>query len=255
MFDALLTGIIQGITEFLPISSSAHLVFVQYFLGWGDPELWFDIVLHVATLGSVVIYLHKDIVALLGSHRRSLALIILASVPTAVIGYALKDHVEHVFSAPQWPAFFLLITGVLLYSTRNREDTGRGQESFTWWEVLVVGVVQGLAVLPGISRAGSTIVTGILLGWKRRDAASFSFLLSMPAIAGAAVLGMRDLSGQSMLPFSSYGIGFVVALLSGIAALSFLFKVLSHKKFHIFAYYCWVVGFGMLILLYLRKGL
>lgn len=248
MIDSVLLGIIQGLTEFLPISSSGHLVFLQSLLGWSAPEIWFDIVLHLATLVAVVFYFRRDIVNVIVNDRRTIGLIVAGSAPTALIGWFGKDFVEHTFSSVSWAAFFLVITGVLLFLTRHFGKSNKNMKDFSVWAAVVVGVMQGFAILPGISRSGSTIAMGIFLGWEKTQAARFSFLLSIPAILGATILGFKEFSAQATLPISSYIIGFAAAFISGVAALYVLFRILLRNKLSNFAYYCWIMGITIYVL-------
>jgi undecaprenyl-diphosphatase len=248
MLDSIVLGIVQGITEFLPISSSAHLVFFQAFLKWTSVEIWFDIILHTATLLAVLFYFRKDLLEILLKKHYYIKLIIIGSVPTALIGWFFKDFVEAYFSSVLWSAFFLLITGFLLFITKYARKSDKDILKFSTWEVLLVGVMQGLAILPGISRSGSTIALAIMLGWEKKEAAKFSFLLSIPAIAGAALLGFKEFSGQSIQPDINYIAGFILAFISGLIALHILFRMLLRNKLHYFSYYCWIVGIILIII-------
>jgi undecaprenyl-diphosphatase len=255
-FDAILLGLIQGFSEFLPISSSGHLVMGQYFLGVPSAGLFLEVALHVATLLSVVIVYRVRLLALaVGAVRREpeawryILLLGLATLPAALVGLTLKDQVGRAFDTPAVTGFMLLVTGALLFSTVYALRRA-GEREIGWGLALLLGCAQAFAILPGISRSGTTITAGL---WGRVDpvkVAEFSFLMSIPAIAGAAVLQLPDLSGSveqiGTVPLLA---GFIAALVSGIVAIRFLIWLLRKQSFHLFAYYVWTVG--VLFLLYL----
>ncbi|MCK9582055.1 MAG: undecaprenyl-diphosphate phosphatase [Endomicrobiales bacterium] len=235
-------GFVQGLTEFLPVSSSAHLVFFQHFLGWNKPELFFDIMLHLATVIAVLIYFRKDIPALFTTDKKTLYLLILASVPTAVIGFAGKDYFEQTFSSVSSVAVFLFFTGIILFTAQFFGKEKKAFNSFGIGDALLIGIAQGLAIMPGISRSGSTIAVAMLLGYKRSDSARFSFLLSVPAVLGAALLGFKDFSGDIGVSYSSVAVGMLVAVIAGLFAIHYLIKLLNNNKLYIFGFYCLVVS-------------
>ena len=177
MLDSILLGIVQGLTEFLPVSSSAHLVFTQSLLGWNQPELLFDIMLHIATLAAVLVFFRADILKLFNlfdkDNRRYVLLLIAATIPTGLIGYLGKDYVETAFTSVRWPAAFLLVTGVMLFLAQKYGKNFKTRNNITFLDALIIGIVQGIAVLPGISRSGSTIATAMLLGIEKTEAAKF----------------------------------------------------------------------------------
>ena len=259
--QALLLGIIQGLTEFLPISSSGHLVLVQHLLGLREAELSFDVSVHVGTLAAVILYFRQDILAILGGLARSLrssagrpedrtyarlaGLIVLGSIPTAAIGLALHGVADRLFASPLITGAMLLITGTLLYATRPGRlpsGAGRSLSMLTLKDALIMGVVQGMAVMPGISRSGSTIATGILTGIRHETAARFSFLLSIPAVAGAALLVLKDAVQQGSVHLPTCLLGGVAALVVGYAALALLVFLVQKGRLYLFAPYCWIVG-------------
>jgi undecaprenyl-diphosphatase len=255
--EAALLGLVQGLSEFLPISSSGHLVMAQWFLDVPAPGIVVEVVLHVATLLSVAIVYRRRLAALTaGLARREpeawryAGLIALASVPAAVVGLGFEDALERAFDAPAVTGAMLLVTGAVLWSTASRSggdspiDTGRA---------LAMGVAQAFAILPGISRSGTTIAAAL---WGRVDAeqaAEFSFLMSMPAVAGAALLKTpeigRSVGGAQGLALAA---GFVVALVSGVVAIRSLLWLVRRRAFHTFAYYVWPVGLLFLLALWVR---
>lgn len=245
MFETLTTailGFVQGLTEFLPVSSSAHLVFVQYFLGWKQPAIFFDIMLHLATIIAVLIYFRNDVLKLFTSDKKTLYLILLASLPTAIIGFMGKDYFELAFSSISSTAVLLFITGIVLFVAQYFSKEKKFANSFSIRDVLIIGVAQGIAIMPGISRSGITIAVAMLLGYNRGDSARFSFLLSVPAVLGAALLAFKDFSTDIPLSLPSVAVGMIVAVVFGLLAIHYLIKLLNSNKLYIFAIYCVIVG-------------
>jgi len=251
-----LLGLLQGLTEFLPVSSSGHLVLAQSLVpGFRQPGVFFDVLLHVATLGAVVAYFWRDVAGMAVSllpggdagRRRLVGWILAATVPTGAIGLALKDPLEALFHAPRAAAAMLLVTGTVLWVSEVL-DRGRDPgDRIGVWRALAVGTVQGMAIVPGISRSGSTIAAGTLLGIRIEDAARFSFLISIPAIVGAAVLELRHAATPG-LAWGPYAAGAAAAFLSGLAAIHWLLGVIRRGRFRWFAVYCWILGAGYLLL-------
>ena len=264
--EAVLLGVVQGLTEFLPVSSSGHLVLFQNLLGLKEPLLAFDISVHVGTLFAVAIYFFKDIIGILKALTKWLAvlpdrqaasvllkedreirialLIIAGSIPTAILGLLFKEIAETLFSSVAIVGVTLIITGIILWCTRGVREEGHGIRQFTVKNSFAIGIVQGLAIIPGISRSGSTIAAGLLLGLNRETAARFSFLLSIPAVAGAGLLGAGDLLGQSDLPTAIIATGTLVSCIVGYASLKLLVWMVRRGRLHFFAPYC--VGLGIL---------
>lgn len=272
MFSALLLGIIQGLTEFLPVSSSGHLVlFGKIFPVVGDQVL-FDLVVHLGTLVPVLFVYREDILAMLRApfqergplserpNTRLALLVILGTVPTGIIGVAFKDAFEVLFSGVGTLGITFALTGLLLLSTRlTLAPAAPGQGAFSSlrtrlssraattaltlapWQALVIGVAQGLAITPGISRSGTTIAVALFLGLERELAARFSFLLAIPAICGAFVLTAKDAQVAS-LDFGVLGVGFVASMLSGYGALVLLVKLVKRGDFAWFAPYLFALA-------------
>jgi undecaprenyl-diphosphatase len=256
-WESILLGFVQGATEFLPVSSSGHLVIAQTLLHVSVPGIVFEVAVHVATLVSILVAyrvrladLARRALARDASALRYLALIVVASVPAGLVGVLLEDQVEALFESPVVPAVGLLLTGVLLWSTRSALPRATGSVS-TWRTALLIGVAQALAITPGVSRSGTTIVAALWLGVEAREAAAFSFLMAIPAIAGAAVLELPNLGGSGV-SISLLLAGSVVACLTGIAAIRTLVILLQKRAFHAFAPYCWVVGTLFLVYVALR---
>jgi undecaprenyl-diphosphatase len=263
-FQAIILGIVQGLTEFLPVSSSGHLVLFQNWFGLREPELAFDISVHVGTLAAVMIFFRRDIGAiiwaLLDFFKRLVAgraagaefaengdlrlawLIIAASVPTAFIGIGFHEIADRLFGSVALVGGALLVTCLLLLATRRSTVRQHTMAEFTMTAALAIGVIQGLAIIPGISRSGATIALGLLLGLNRDTAARFSFLLSIPAICGAALIGAGELASGGGPPLVTVALGTAVSALVGYGALWMLVYIVRRGRLHLFAPYCALVG-------------
>jgi len=252
-FHAILLGLIQGLTEFLPVSSSGHLAIAQHFLpGFEQPGLLFDVLLHFATTMAVVIYFRKDIWQLLTcffrsdpyavDDRHTVWMIILGSIPTAVIGLSGKDFFEGLFENLLVIGCMLLLTALLLIVAEKARKDGRGLAQLKVNDALLVGVVQGLAIIPGISRSGSTIACLLLRNIDGEAAARFSFFLALPAICGAMLLSLKDLQQVSSSEFPAYVLGALIAFGSGLFAIRWLMYVVRRRRLVGFAVYCLLVG-------------
>lgn len=269
--QAMILGAVQGITEFLPVSSSGHLVLFQHLFGLKHAELFFDISVHMGTLGAVIIFFRKEIGAILSSLYRTATglgkkeisfreswndpevklalLIVIGSIPTAIIGLLFHRIADQLFSSVFLVGITLVITGIVLWGTRRSAAEGREISGFTVSSALMIGIVQGMAILPGISRSGSTIAAGLYLGLDRSVAARFSFLLSIPAIVGAEILGLKDLEG-SLLPDTVTAIGTVTAFVVGYLSLAMLMYIIKRGRLYLFAPYCWLVGAAALVVVW-----
>ena len=262
--EAILLGVVQGVTEFLPISSSGHLVLFQNLLGFREPELLFDICLHVGTLLAVFAVYLRDIISILGTliripalaktdggygnlyvtneQVRIAVLIVIGSIPTAIIGLMFKEIADLLFSSIWIVGCMLLVTGCLLWFTRKLNTSGRTVKSMKARDALVIGITQGLAILPGISRSGSTISIALYLGIDRTTAGRYSFLLSIPAILGALLVSFDSNITQTSIPTVIILLGAAAATISGYLALKLLLLLVHRGKFYRFAPYCWIVG-------------
>ncbi|MCZ6634160.1 MAG: undecaprenyl-diphosphate phosphatase [bacterium] len=246
--QAALLGLIQGLTEFLPVSSSGHLALGQAILGIETGDITFEVIVHFGTLLAVLTALRERIRNLVGGcfqgdrkAWRMVLLLVLGTVPAAVAGLAFKDSLASAFADPRAVSGWLMVTGMILWSTRSR--TGE-RTQMRFWDTIWIGVAQALAVLPGISRSGSTIAAGLWRGLDGREAATFSFLLSIPIILGATVLEVGDLvahppTRETLVPLV---IGACTAYVSGGVAIRWLLRILQGGRLDRFAYYCWVVG-------------
>src|SRR3989344_2116977 len=237
--QAVVLGLVQGRTEFLPISSTAHLVVVQNLFGLTEPPVTFDIVIHIATALVTVIVLWSVIKAI---RFNQLKLIVLAMIPTGILGLWLNQWNELIFGSLIFTAVTLIINGFILLLPKFIKVKNK---LLNHQSAAVIGVAQGLAVLPGISRSGSTIVTGLLLGLKPEAAYNFSFLISLPAIVAAQVLQLKHLDLVEA-ELSNFGLGFAAAFISGYFALLWLRRLVSRGRLTGFAYYCLILGFLLL---------
>ena len=264
--EAILLGIIQGLTEFLPVSSSGHLVLFQHLFGLKEAELFFDVCVHLGTLLAVIVVFHQEIkniilalVRLLSSttskktalHKiesdpdlKMALLIVIGSIPTAALGFLFRSIADRLFSSAFIAGLMLMLTGLLLWITRwaATHVDRPGTDRLTPKNALIIGVVQGLAIIPGISRSGSTISIGLLLGINREMAARYSFLLSIPAIIGAGLLSLKGGFSQTDLAIQISMLGAGTAALVGYGALKSLLHVVKKGHLHLFAPYCWLVG-------------
>lgn len=261
ILTAALLGLIQGLTEFLPVSSSGHLVIGQELFGLTEPQLLFDVLLHIGTLTAVVVFVRRELVGLIlaffkfdylspGGFKRRwkddpdfrlLTAVVVGTIPTGIIGLAFKDVFEALFDSSRAVGWAFLATGLMLLASRLARPGERGEGDVGPWRSAVVGLVQGLAIIPGISRSGSTITAGLFLGLTRETAARFSFLLSLPAIVGALILELLDTGGLNVA-LSAAVAGFLTALVSGYLALVWLVRLVKAGRLHWFAPYLFVIG-------------
>ena len=263
ILEAIVLGILQGITEFLPVSSSGHLVLMQRFLGIKESQVFFDVMLHFGTLGAVIIVYHQLIGSLIRTgfstlfqadfyrrprltvsntpHLKLIWLLLLGSIPTGLIALLFRDTLESIFGKPMVVAGMLIITGLILQLSRfgqKRRQTGTPLQA---WHTPLIGIAQGLAIIPGISRSGSTISLSLLLGLSSQTAAQYSFLLSIPAILGAVVLKLKDAEAITIAP-TVIVVGALTSFIVGYIALRFLLAMLNRGKFSVFSYYCFALG-------------
>lgn len=261
--ESIILGVVQGLTEFLPISSSGHLVLFQHMLGFREPQLLLDVSLHLGTLLAVCIYFFPDLSRMTakvwgllgrGPHRPGslreamddpdLAMvcwIVAGSIPTALIGILFKDPLEKAFGSMSVVGVMLVVTGAILLATFRPAGKTSGRKQVGWARALGVGAAQGLAIIPGLSRSGTTIACGLLCGLDRELAGRFSFLLSIPAIVGALVLqlGSGGLEGVSLLSLIA---GMAASTLVGLGALRVLMGVVRKGHLFYFTPYCWAAG-------------
>jgi len=270
VLQAIILGIVQGLTEFLPISSSGHLLLVPWLFNWHflleNPDLnkTFDVALHLGTFVAVVIYFWREIGRLIGAwvrsiSRRSIAepesklawLLIVSTIPAALVGVLFEDFITNTLGKPWMIGVAMIVFAGFMYLVDHIAKLDRDIEALTWLDALLIGVAQALALLPGVSRSGITMMTGLLVRLDRESAARYSFLMSIPVIGGAAAFkGLevaRDgLPAGTATPFL---VGMVTAAVSGIAAIWFTLAYLKRHNFNLFVVYRLVVGVGVLVLI------
>jgi undecaprenyl-diphosphatase len=263
IISAIILGAVQGISEFLPISSSGHLVIVPHLLGV-ETGLAFDVILHVGTLVAIFTFFWKDIINIIkgfivsiinltegfdkfkdGLRRvpeeRFAWLILIATIPTGIIGLLFNNVVETIFRGTVFVGLFLIITGIILYYSERHSSGNITEKDMSFKQAITIGICQGIAVLPGISRSGATIASGLCLGLNREYAARYSFLLSVPAVVGAAVFKVKDLAIIDATTTVLVA-GFLSSVIFGYLSIKLLMKMIEGWSLDIFAYYCWIVG-------------
>lgn len=261
-FEAVILGIIQGLTEYLPVSSSGHLVITHHLFGLEEPAIFFDVIVHLGTLLIVIWYYRADIKATLtdtysGTARlfsgdkpaeimdrlpgfRLAWFIILGSIPTGVIGIGFRHQFEEMFASTQLVGAMLMVTGLIIFSTRFVSAKTENENRITWWIALCVGLAQGLAITPGISRSGATIAVALLLGVEREMAARFSFFMLIPALTGAILINLNEASTD--VSTTALTLGFFSSFIVGYFSLAFLVNFVKRGRLFWFSYYC--VGAG-----------
>ncbi len=255
LIQSIILGIVQGLTEFLPVSSSGHLVLTSKLLNIA-PNIAFDVLLHFATLLAVCLFFIDDIIRMIRAflfdrspenpYFKLGLLIIIASVPTALIGFGFEKKLEALFSSTFYVGCFLILTGVLIMLAENFGRARKNEKKVSFLDALIIGTAQGCAIAPGLSRSGTTISASLLMGLNRKLAARFSFLLSIPAILGVSIFKAKDI-------VSGFGVnelaGFVLAAVSGYLAIMLFMKMIQKKNIKIFAYYCFIVGILSILLI------
>lgn len=267
LLHSFVLGLVQGLGEFLPISSSAHLIVVPWLFGWRDPGLSFDVALHWGTLTAVLVYFRNDVLLLIRGFWRSLSpatrnfqndlhrmvwLLALASIPGAITGKLLEEKMESLFRNPLLIAATLSGFGVILLVADRYGRRQKALEQIRWLDALWIGVSQALAIIPGISRSGSTIAAGLGLGYQREAAARFSFLMSIPIILGAGVFKLRhfhsDMSHANLL------VGFLTSAFFGFFAIKYLLKFIARHDFRPFVWYRLALAALILVVFLLRRS-
>lgn len=263
ILQGIIIGIVQGLTEFLPVSSSAHLVFIQNLLGV-ESSLAFDTFLHLGTLIAVVWFFRYDIYKMLKSwwlslgdilqgrfregfyddpYKRLAWYVILATIPVGIVGVLFEDSVDALFSGALYvPAFFLFVTGTILYLSQRMPSGNVNYNNITKKEALFMGLGQACAILPGLSRSGTTIAAGLTIGLDKEFAAKFSFILSIPAILGAFILQAKDIGSAMDANFLPVILGFIASIIAGYMAIKWMLDLVQNRNLDIFSYYCWLMG-------------
>jgi len=250
ILHAVVLGLVQGLGEFLPISSSAHLILVPWLMGWADPGLTFDIALHVGTLIAVVLYFWKDWINLLHKgftkpkerEGKLFWYLVLATIPGALIGFGLEKIAETIFRNPVLIACMLIGLGVVLYLVDRKGKKQIDVQHISLRTSLLIGLSQALAIIPGVSRSGVTMTTALALGMTREGAARFSFLLSAPIILGAALVKVPELIAHPSMINTGFLTGMAVSCVSGLLAIGFLLRYVQTRTFLPFVFYRFALG-------------
>lgn len=263
-FQAVVLGIIQGLSEFLPISSSAHLALAPWLLGWEDPGLAFDVALHFGTLLAVLWYFRAEWAALVRAafgilttgrietpEKRRVMYLILATIPGAIGGYLLQEQAATSFRSPQLIGITVIVVGIVLWLVDKLVDQRRVLGEMRWIDALLIGLSQAVALIPGVSRSGATMTTSRGLRFDRESAAEFSFLMSMPIIVAAIVMEGPKALAESGLTNEIIS-GVAASAISGWLAISVLMRYVSRHSYGVFAFYRVVFGIGVLAVLYAR---
>ena len=263
IFQGIIIGIVQGLTEFLPVSSSAHLIFIQNILGV-ESSLAFDTFLHLGSLLAVLIYFRADIYKMIRAwllsigdilqhrfregfysdpYKRLAWYVILATIPVGIAGVFLESHVDALFAGALYvPGFFLFVTGTILYLSQRMASGQIDMSHMGWFQSLFMGLGQACAIMPGLSRSGTTIAAGLVVGLDKEFAAKFSFILSIPAIFGAFILQLKDIGLSLGTDGAAVILGFIAAFISGYLAIKWVLDLIQNRSLDIFSYYCWIVG-------------
>ena len=263
IFQGIIIGIVQGLTEFLPVSSSAHRIFIQKLLGV-ESSLAFYTFLHLGSLLAVLIYFRADIYKMIRAwllsvgdilqhrfkegfysdpYKRLSWYVILATIPVGIAGVFFESQVDALFAGALYvPGFFLFVTGTILYLSQRMASGQIDMSRMGWFQSLFMGLGQACAIMPGLSRSGTTIAAGLVMGLDKEFAAKFSFILSIPAIFGAFIVQLKDIGSSMSGDGAAIILGFVAAFISGYFAIKWLIDLIQNKSLDIFSCYCWIVG-------------
>ena len=264
ILQAIVLAVVQGLTEFLPVSSSGHLVLASWVFGWPDQGVVFDAAVHVGTLAAVLVYFGRDWLAIARgvvrgadaefrgegsvSSRKLIGLVVLATIPVAIAGYFLEDLLSGDLRSPTWAGVFLLVTAAILTIGERVGQGGRKMPGLGLPDAVRIGIAQAFAVLPGISRSGITISAGLTTGLDRQTAARFSFLLAVPALFGAGVFVLADaLATKAAVEWNVVTLGAITSFAFGLLAIGGLLRLLRTRSLYPFAGYCALVGIAVLI--------
>jgi undecaprenyl-diphosphatase len=259
--QAVILGLLQGLGEFLPISSSAHLVLVPWIFDWTDPGLTFDIALHIGTLVAVVIYFWKDWLRLVtkgladarSRDGRLFWYLVAATIPGAMAGFLLEKKAETIFRSPLLIAIMLIMAGVFLYWADRKSVKNIEMNNITFATSMMIGLSQALAIIPGVSRSGITMTMGLLMGLTREVAARFTFLLSTPIILGAALVKLPYIVANPALITANFMVGMLISFVTGIASIGFLLRYVQTRSFLPFAWYRFILGSLVVLIALVRS--
>ncbi len=269
IIQAIVYGAVQGFTEFLPISSTAHLILLPWFMGWNDPGLAFDVALHLGTLVALLVYFRSDWIALTRSsfdllrgrtrtsdpNARMVLFIVVATIPGALAGLFFEDIIEGALRSPAVISFTLIALALVLVAAERKGSRQKSLDGISWLDAITVGIAQAVALIPGVSRSGVTITAGLFRGMKREAAARFSFLLSTPIIAGAVAKQLLDIASLGLTPDQTVPLlaGIVSAGIVGYASIAFLLRYLQTRNTFVFVYYR--IALGLVVYLAFWSGI
>ncbi|NMB41328.1 MAG: undecaprenyl-diphosphate phosphatase [Firmicutes bacterium] len=248
--EAAILGLLQGLTEFLPVSSSGHLVIAQFFLGVKQPGVTFEVMVHFGTLMSIIWVFRKDLLELLGGfiskseQKKLLLLLIMGTIPTGLMGILFKPFFTQLFDKPFVAGIMLFITGFIVLAITRVKIMNKGVENIGIKDAVIIGIFQGIAIIPGITRSGTTILGALWRGLNKDTAIKYSFFLALPAIAGATLLEIKDLLkiGENAEFLGPNILATFIAFISGVFAITVFVNLLKKGKFYYIAYYCWAIG-------------
>lgn len=260
IIQAIIYGIVQGLAEFLPISSSAHLAALPQIMGWQDPGLTFDVALHLGTLAAVVAFFWRDWIKLIhsgftksrSSEGKLFWYIIIATIPGAIIGKLFEKQAETTFRSLALIGTMMIVMGLVLYIADRTSRNCISLKNIGFGRSFIIGLSQALAIIPGVSRSGITMAAGLSTGLKKEDTAKFSFLLSTPIILGAGILKLKDIGGMPYADVTPFIVGVVTSAVVGFIAIKFLLNYLKKHNFNIFVIYRIIVGFIFIGFYFLR---
>jgi len=273
LYQAVILALVQAVTEFLPISSTAHLFLFPWLLGWNDPGLDYTVVVHAGTLIGVILYFLKTWLELglaglgirypagaapeeIRTNRKLFWYIVAGTAPAALAGVLLEKHIETTFRSPVLMGSMLILVGVVMWVAEQRSPLARGMQSLTLGDALLIGTAQAIALVPGVSRSGITIVAGLVRGMTREAAARFTFLLATPIIAGASAVKLWQMRQNALGDETAAALvaGFLVSAVTGYAVIAFLLRYLQTRTLRIFIYYRIAFGIVILLLVFLQVG-
>ncbi|UCH12594.1 MAG: undecaprenyl-diphosphate phosphatase [Candidatus Omnitrophota bacterium] len=255
LLEAILSGVLQGLTEFLPVSSSGHLVLLHYYFGYKQPQLLFDTFLHVGTLLAILVYFRKDIWLIFTKQRYFLILILIGCIPTGIIGFLFEPFFRQAFVNIKLAGFMLITTAIFLFcgdfGARLREHHPETRSRLGIAKALIIGTVQGVSALPGLSRSGITISTALICQVRKREAVRYSFLLAIPVIIGTLIFELNNLGSVKGIFIPQVIAGSLCSFLTGLVAIYYLIKAIIKDRLSLFGIYCFLAGAAVLIKVYI----
>jgi len=249
LYQIIILAVVQGFTEFLPISSSGHLAILQNLWNIKEGAIVLDTILHLGTLGAILFFLRKEIIQIFKEKNwRLIFLIIIASLPAAIIGFLFQNKIESAFSSLKFIGIAFLFTALILFLTKFVKQSNQPLKEMHWFQALKIGLGQALALFPGISRSGLTLSSGLFVGLKKEDSYRFSFLIAIPVILGATLFKIKDVSGQMLNYWPLLLLGLLISFTTGLISLKIVKKVIIDNKLAYFSIYLSILGILLLVL-------